>query len=94
MTLGRRLQTPDETKQYSIDYSDWLDVGETLTAATVVATPTIPSPVTIVVNRFATSINFFVSGGSAGVRYKLIATVTTTNGQTKQDDITIEVRAL
>lgn len=96
MALGKFIKSPDEVKRYSIDYSNWLDTGEYLSAVTVTRTP---STGVMTINPDAigandTDVSFFVSGGDAGVAYKILVHATTTNGQVKEDIVTIDVRAI
>lgn len=97
MALGKFLKTPAESKRYAIEYVDWLDAGEYLATTTIAITPTTDPPLLCqiepVVNTDTTA-SFFASGGVAGKTYKLIVSVTTTNGQIKEDAVMIEVRAL
>lgn len=96
MPLGKFIKSPDEIKRYSIDYSNWLDTGEYLASATVTRTPA-TGIMTINVDTIGASdidLSFFVSGGTAGVSYKLLVRAVTTNGQAKEDTVTVEVRAI
>ena len=96
MPLGKFIKSPDEIKRYSIDYSNWLDTGEYLASATVTRTPS-TGLMTINVEAIAANdvdVSFFVSGGVAGTSYKLLVRAVTTNGQAKEDTITLEVRSL
>lgn len=97
--LAKYSQTPEETKRYSIEYSDWLDGGETLAAVSFEITPaTIPAlvvPSSEIVNgdtNLLTSVRFFVSGGVAKTNYKIIVDIQTSGGQVKQDSVLFEIR--
>lgn len=85
MKLGRFIKAPGETKRYSIDYTNWLDSGETVTSVTYAV-----SDAALVVSN--TSINpsgvlavFYVSAGTSGVVYEVTVTATTSASQVKQD---------
>lgn len=95
MRLGSFVKTPIERKRYAIDYSEWLDTGETLT--TVVYTiPVVTTPPLVV---DATSIGsgntlavFFISGGLNGRQYTVEVVATTSGGQIKEDTVLFTVR--
>lgn len=94
--LGTFKQTPTERKLYNIDYSNWLQPGEVLTGATFVGIPSTPLPPCIV-DAFeimsGTAIAAYISGGVDGTLYQILATVTTSIGQTKEDEIRINCAA-
>jgi hypothetical protein len=95
MRLGSFVKTPIERKRYAIDYSEWLDTGETL--STVVYTiPVVTTPPLVV---DATSIGsgntlavFFINGGLNGRQYTVEVVATTSGGQIKEDTILFTVR--
>jgi hypothetical protein len=94
--LGKFTQTPTERKRYSVDYSPWLDLGETV--ASVVFAPeqvTAPPLVTDGVQASSDhlSVVFYVSGGLDGQVYRLLITATTSVGQIKEDFVTFSVSA-
>lgn len=94
MSLGKFIKSPDEVKRYSIDYTDWLDEGEYLSSATVTRSPS-TGVMTINVDAIAandTDLSFFVSGGTAGVTYKLLIHAVTTTGQQKEDTVLFLIR--
>lgn len=95
--MGKFLKSPNESKRYSIDYVDWLDAGEYLSAVNISVSPTTSPPLLNDVNPLGltdTTASFFIGSGTTGNSYKLIVRVTTTNGQIKEDVVMIEVRAL
>lgn len=92
MLLGTKTKTPNDVKRYTIDYSDWLDTGETI--STVVFTP--DSGMTITGDAVAgdgLSVVFFANGGDEGSTYNVDVTVTTSVGQTKDDHVEFVVVA-
>lgn len=90
MLLGTKFKAPLDVKRYVIDYTDWLDTGETLVS--VVFTP--DSGITITGDAVSgASAVFFVNGGVAGTTYNLDVQVTTTVGQVKDDHVVFEVVA-
>lgn len=95
MKLARFTKAPGERKRYTIDYSDWLDTSETISTVTFLPSPiqtgglevdayTIATP--------ATSVVFFANLGIDGTTYTLNVTITTSGGQTKEDQILFSVR--
>lgn len=98
MKLGSFTKTPVERKRYSLDYTDWLDTGETLSTSTFTVSPTTgATPLIVDASSFdATSkqLLFFVNYGIDGVTYTIDVQVTTSGGQTKEDQITFLVRSL
>lgn len=95
MKLARFTKAPGERKRYTIDYSDWLDTGETISTVTF-----LPSPIQtggLEVDAYsiatpATSVVFFANFGIDGTTYTLNVTITTSGGQTKEDQILFSVR--
>lgn len=98
MALGKFIKSPNEAKRYSIDYVNWLDVGEYLVNATITSTPsTAVNTINIDVDLIptgSTALSFFFFGGDAGVNYKLLVHTTTSTGQIKEDTILLEVKSL
>lgn len=101
MALGKYTKTPDERKRYTIDYTDWLDEGEAVSTVTYEVTlangdAATGSPVVIdedSVDGDATGAIFFASEGEDGEQYKVVATMTTSGGQVREDAILFNVKA-
>lgn len=92
--ISKFWKTPDERKRYSITYTDWLDTGETISSVTFGVTP--PGSLVVdasVVNPGGQAVTFFVSSGSEGAAYEVVATIETSSGQIKQSKIEFAVRA-
>ena len=92
MRLGRFTKTPVERKRYAIDYSQWLDTGETVSSFVFTTTPS-----DLVVNAgsldtTSTILTYFVSGGTDGQQYALDVRITTSGGQIKEDTILYTIR--
>lgn len=97
MKLGRFTKTPIERKRYSIDYSEWLDTGETVTSVTFGVTPSTDNILEVdaySISTPATSVVYFVNFGAAGTTYTLDIQITTSGGQTKEDQVLYSVRDL
>lgn len=96
MKLGRFIKTPAERKRYSLDYSEWLDTGETVTGATFAITPTGTATPLVVdassISASGTEVVYFVNYGTDGTTYTLDVVVTTSGGQTKEDQVLFSVR--
>lgn len=96
--LGKFVQSPIERKRYLLDYADWFanSANPTGTLASVVFTSvpaTTPAEVDAYeINDPATSITIFISGGLNGTQYRILVTVTTSDGQIKEDEIIIDIR--
>lgn len=96
MALKRYIKAAAERKRYQIDYSNWLDTGETV-ASVVFSIDKVTVP-PLVVDGVANTpdgvgVQYYVSGGVDGTNYVVTATLTTSTGpQTKLDDIFFSVR--
>ena len=91
MKLGTVTQQPAERLSYTIDYSDFLTDGDNVQAATVSAI----DPVGLTVDTVAVfdpRVRFWVSGGVAGVRYKVTIDVDTADGRELQDEIIFKIK--
>jgi hypothetical protein len=96
MRIGKYTQDPDEKKRYTVDYDDWLDVGETLSNVTYVVTPTTAPVVVVSGSTIASdgrSVSFFVEDGADGTDYKVTVTATTSGSQIKEDNVLFVIRA-
>lgn len=95
MRLGNFLKTPAERKRYAIDYSDWLDTGETVASYVFAVSPTTASPLVVDATSISNSnkvLVFFVSGGLANTQYTVDVKATTSGGQVKEDTVLFNVR--
>ena len=97
MKLGRFIKTPSERKRYAIDYSEWLDTGETVSTYVFTVTPsTATVPFAVDSSSLASSgkvLVFFVSGGDANDQYTVDVKATTSGGQIKEDTVLFSVRS-
>lgn len=95
--LGRYYKTMTEKKRYTIDYTDWLDVGEAVTSVdfVVLGAPTTPPLVVDLVQVLPTGlgVQYYVSGGLDGVAYEITATLTTNQGpQIREDAVFFQIK--
>jgi hypothetical protein len=96
VNIGKFSKSPDERKRYLIDYADWLDTGELITAVTFEVIPADTGHVVIDAITIETGQQkavFYASAGVEGKSYKAIATMTTTGGQIKEDTVQYTVKA-
>jgi hypothetical protein len=95
MKLGRFTKTPAERKRYAIDYSQWLDSGETVVSKVFAVSPTGALQVDASsISSDGKTVVFFVYGGNSGVTYTVDIKTTTSVGQTKEDVVYFAVKDL
>jgi hypothetical protein len=98
LKLGTFTKTPVERKRYTLDYTDWLDTGETVTGCVFTVSPsTGVTPFIIDASAITGSglmVTFFANYGVSGVTYVVDVLMTTSGGQTKEDQINFVVKAL
>ena len=95
MTLARYIQSPDESKDYLVDYTTWLSTGETLVTSVTAVTP-VTSPVltaTTAINAALTGVVVTIAGGLVDNEYTIKLTTTTSASQIKEDCIVMSVEA-
>ena len=94
--LATYTQQPADRLDYDVYYAsapdgtaDWLDTGDSIASVTSAV-----DVVGLTVTHVLTSprVKLWVSGGVAGVAYKITVTVTTTLGRIKQDEMKIRVK--
>lgn len=85
MRLARFQKTSVERIKYTIDYTEWLDQSELLSAVNFI--PDDPALVVdgYLLNDDKTQVSYFVSGGIAGMSYTLHTKAQTSSGQLKED---------
>lgn len=96
MPLVKYVKASGERKRYSIDYSEWLDTGETLVGVVfTVLSNTVSTPLVVdgvAVEPDYTGVQYYVSGGVDNTQYEVRATATTSGVQTKIDDLLFMIR--
>lgn len=93
MRLGTVKQQPAERLSYTFDYSAFLTDGDNVDTAVVGAVS--PSGLTVdTVGVFDPRVKFWVSGGTAGVTYKVTLDVTTADGRQMQDELIVKVKEI
>ncbi len=79
---------PDEILDFTIDWSDWLPSGDTISTSAW----NVPAGITEVSKSSdTTKVWIFLSGGIDGDEYKLTNTITTAGSRTAQRTIQIKV---
>ena len=104
MILATYTKQPDEVLDYDIDFSDFLDDGDSLATT---GDPKVPNPLDVVVTPvdafFVLGDTFvigdsdlilkqWVSGGVVGVTYKIEITATTGRGRVKQVEFKVRIK--
>jgi len=80
------LKDPDAVLDYQIDWSSWLDTGETISASAW----TVPTGLTEDSDsNTTTTATVWLSGGTAGVTYSVTNQITTSDSRTEDRTITI-----
>jgi hypothetical protein len=94
--VGRFLKTPDERKQYTVDYTDWLAASEQITNLEFEIDPNNGELVIdgSLIDGTGKLITFFVSGGVDDKQYKIVVRVTTSSGQIKEDYILFTINEI
>jgi len=83
------IKDPDATLDYGFDWSQWLQIGESLYSFVVSAT----TGITVASSASTTgSVIVWLSGGTSGSRYDIACKITTTDNRIDERTIRIDVR--
>ena len=88
LTLQNPLKDPSAVLDYAFDWTGWLAAGETITDHTITA------DTGITVNSSTESdgkVTVWLSGGTAGINYKVACLVETSAGRTDERTLWIRV---
>jgi len=88
LTLQNPLKDPSAVLDYVFDWTEWLATGETITDHTITA------DTGITVDSSTESdgkVTVWLSGGTAGINYKVACLITTSAGRTDERTIWIKV---
>ena len=88
--MSYRLIDPDETLDYAVDWSDWLDTGIVISTTTWSITPT--GPTLSGQSDGSTSSRIYVSGCTLGVVYRLSCKITTSAATAQVAERTVVLR--
>lgn len=97
MAVGKIKKTTAEVKRVTLDYSRWLGDTEIISAKSFSITPTTDTALAVGTSAIASdgkSITLYVEGGEDDNVYDLIAQITTSAGQIKQDEVKVTVNDL
>ena len=88
LTLQNPLKDPSAVLDYVFDWTGWLATGETITDYTITADTgiTVDSP-----TEDDGKVTVWLSGGTAGINYKVACLITTAAGRTDERTIWIKV---
>lgn len=92
--IGKFLKASGERKRYIVDYSDWLDEGETVQSVSFDIDGEQDYPVVVdgyVLTDDSLGVSFFVSAGTTDQTYEILITVETTGGQVKEDAVLFQI---
>ena len=88
LTLQNPLKDPSAVLDYVFDWTEWLATGETITDHTITA----DTGITVDSSTEDTGkVTVWLSGGTAGINYKVACLITTSAGRTDERTIWIKV---
>jgi len=88
LTLQNPLKDPSAVLDYVFDWNEWLATGETITDHTITA----DTGITVETDSEASGkVTVWLSGGTAGINYKVACLITTSAGRTDERTIWIKV---
>lgn len=91
MQLAKRSHTEGDRRRFVIDYSEWLDRGNTVESAVVTSDST--TATVDDVTTTADKVIFFVNGGSLNETFTVSVAMTDTRTEIKNDTIDFTVVA-
>ena len=88
LTLQNPLKDPSAVLDYMFDWTEWLATGETIADHTITA----DTGITVDSSTEDTGkVTVWLSGGTAGINYKVACLITTSAGRTDERTIWIKV---
>ena len=88
LTLQNPLKDPSAVLDYMFDWTEWLATGETITDHTITADTGITVDSS---TEDDGKVTVWLSGGTAGINYKVACLITTSAGRTDERTIWIKV---
>ena len=88
LTLQNPLKDPSAVLDYAFDWTEWLATGETIANYTITADTGITVDSS---TEDAGKVTVWLSGGTAGINYKVACLITTAAGRTDERTIWIKV---
>lgn len=96
MILAKYEKQPAEVKDYDIDYSEWLgpaaDTVDVPTATVTSATEPVPTLEVDSIEQTTTAVKLWISGGTAGVSYKVTVQMITAGGRLDESELVFKVK--
>lgn len=96
MILETFDKQPADVKDYDVNFSKWLPIGDTIsTYSGFVTCLSTPTDTTLIINsQSATSqiLKTWIRAGTSGKKYKVTVTIVTAGGRTQQDEFIIKVK--
>ncbi len=91
MILDTYTKQPAEVLDYDIDYTDWLETGDTIASKTVTAETglTVDSSAIWGADK---KVKVWLSGGTDATTYKVTVTIVTVAGCTKEDEFRMKIK--
>ena len=88
LTLQNPLKDPSAVLDYVFDWTEWLAAAETITDHTITADTGITADSS---TESDGKVTVWLSGGTAGINYKVACKITTSAGRTDERTIWIKV---
>ena len=88
LTLQNPLKDPSAVLDYVFDWTEWLATGETITDHTITADTGI---IVDSSTELDGKVTVWLSGGTAGINYKVACKITTSAGRTDERTLWIRV---
>jgi len=88
LKLQNPLKDPSAVLDYGFDWTGWLATGETITDYTITVDTGITADSS---TEDAGKVTVWLSGGTAGINYKVACLITTTAGRTDERTMWIKV---
>ena len=79
--IGRRRKDPESVENFTVDWSDWLAVTDTIASVVWTVGTGLTEEAT---SNTTTTATIQLSGGTAGETYTVECKITTTNGETDE----------
>lgn len=96
MILATYEKQPSEVKDYDIDYTEWLTPAQdTIDDITAVVTSETENSPTLLIDSIQNTLvvgKLWISGGTAGVKYKVTVQMLTTGGRLDESELIFNVK--
>jgi len=89
MPLTSFIKDPDSVLDYSFDWNEWLESGESISSHVVTVDVGITKDSS---DNSSTAVTVWLSGGTAGTSYNIACEIVTSAGRTTERSITIRCR--